>query len=97
MSSYNLMADPLEAKDWQFGAAYFVPDDADHETFERTFWESQRVANDLKRRTKLLALTEDNPGAPSELFDHSHGDFSKGWARARGCGRAAEKATAACA
>ena len=36
LSSYNLMADPLEAKDWQFGAAYFVPDDADHETFERT-------------------------------------------------------------
>lgn len=91
LSSYELMGDPLEAKDWQFGAAYFAGSTA-HEDFERNFWRSNHLANELKRHSKLLALSED----AQEGYGNDRESFGRGWARARMWERYAERHKGVC-
>jgi hypothetical protein len=80
-SPYRLMRDPMESKEWVFGAAFY-PDNFEGQDDEmETLAKAHEAANTLKRTTKLLALTTDEEGYEGAgLRDEL---FARGWARAR--------------
>lgn len=62
LQSYRLMRDPMESKEWVFGAAFFSDHFQDQDDEMRTYEAAHKAANALKSETKLLALTTDAPG-----------------------------------
>lgn len=74
MRSYSLMRDPLEAKSWNLGAAFFAEKPDDEEFVVNVL----SLANRVKKDTMLLSMTRDARG----YDDQSIAMFGRGYARA---------------
>ncbi|MGI8407807.1 MAG: DUF2971 domain-containing protein [Actinomycetota bacterium] len=93
-SPYRLMRDPMESKEWVFGAAFFPDHFQGQDDEMRAYGEAHQAANALKSETKLLALTTDAPGYEDAGMQEEM--FGRGWARARMWELYGEKHRGAC-
>jgi Protein of unknown function (DUF2971) len=80
-SPYARMRDPTESQRWRFGAAFSPDSFQGREDEAQTHGLAQRAADELKRQTKLLALTADASSYEGRGFTDEM--FGRGWARAR--------------
>jgi|SRR5215218_407793 len=80
-SPYRLMRDPMESKEWVFGAAFFPGNFEGRGDEMEILGRAHKAANLAKSATKLLALTTDAPEYKGQGLQEEM--FGRGWARAR--------------
>jgi Protein of unknown function (DUF2971) len=78
LSPYTAMRDPLEYTPWTFGAGFFTDAFEDEQEEARVYGQAQELLNQIKRETKLLALTQD-----ARSYEGIAQMFGRCWARAR--------------